>query len=337
MAITEAKNILQANAPSTIETMCSTSSKTVILVSAKKTLLQMWWKDLNSKVKLSYVRDRAPELYLWILALFLEPYYSQDRIITTKIIHLAMMLDDTYDAYATIEEIRLLTQAINKWDISAMLQLPECLKPFYEMLLHEFVEFNKQLPQLETSNLVFEASKKAFQELARGYHQEAEWRHSGEVPSFEEYTRVGVTTSTHNFISVSAFMGMGEIVTKEAFTWYQSHPKILTTSASISRLHDDVMTVEFERERCPSAKCIEAYIKTYRVSENVALEAVRTIVENAWKDINEGCLKPRVVSMDILAPIVNLTRKIDVAYKYNDGFTFPEKTFKEYITLLFCV
>ncbi|KAL8234107.1 hypothetical protein R6Q59_020207 [Mikania micrantha] len=198
------------------------------------------------------------------------------------------------------------------------------------MLLNEFAEFNKQLPQLETSNLVFEASKKAFQELARGYHQEAEWRHSGEVPSFEEYMRVGLTTSTHNFISVSAFMGMGEIVTKEAFTWYQSHPKILTASASISRLHDDVMTVEFERERGPSATSIEAYRKTYGVSEYVALEAVKTIVENAWKDINEGCLKPRVVSMDILAPIVNLTRMIDVAYKYNDGLTFPKKT-------LFCV
>ncbi|KAL8199346.1 hypothetical protein R6Q57_012914 [Mikania cordata] len=300
-------------------------------------IVSMWWKGLNSRVKLSYVRDRAPELYLWILGLFLEPYYSQARIITTKIIYLAVMLDDTYDAYATIEEIRLLTHAINKWDISALSQLPECLKSFYEMLLNEFAEFNKQLPQLETSNLVFEASKKAFQELARGFHQEAEWRHSGEVPSFEEYLRVGLTTATHNFISVSAFMGMGEIVTKEAFTWHQSHPKILTASESITRLHDDVMTVEFERERGPSATCIEAYMKTYGVSENTAFEVVKTILENAWKDINEGCLKPREVPMDVLAPIVNLARMTDVTYKYNDGFTFPEKTLKEYITLLFCV
>ncbi|KAL8199348.1 hypothetical protein R6Q57_012916 [Mikania cordata] len=300
-------------------------------------IVSMWWKDLDSKVKLSYVRDRVPELYLWILALFLEPYYSQARIITTKIIQLVVMLDDTYDAYATIEEIRLLTHAINKWDISAMSQLPEYMKPFYEMLLNEFAEFNKQLHQVETSNLIFEASKKAFQELARGYHQEAEWRHSEEVPSFEEYMRVGLITSTHDLLSLSAFMGMGKIVTQEAFTWHQSHPKILTASESISRLHDDVMTVEFERERGPSATCIEAYMKTNGVSENIAFKAVKTIVENAWKDINEGCLKPREVPMDVLAPVVNLARMIDVAYKYNDGFTFPEKTFKEYITLLFCV
>lgn len=58
------------------------------------------------------------------------------------------------------------------------------------------------------------------------------------------------------------------------------------------------------------------------------------MIENAWKDINEGCLKPREVSMDLLAPILNLARMIDVVYKYDDGFTFPETTLKEYIILL---
>lgn len=45
-------------------------------------------------------------------------YYSQVRIITTKIIALLLLLDDTYDAYATIDEIRLLTHAINRYRLS---------------------------------------------------------------------------------------------------------------------------------------------------------------------------------------------------------------------------
>ncbi|KAM0039522.1 putative lyase [Helianthus debilis subsp. tardiflorus] len=276
--------------------------------------------------------DRVPECYVWILSLFSEPYYSQARIITTKVILLVLVLDDTYDAYATIEEIRLLTDAINRWDISAMPQLPEYIKPFYEIILNEHAEFNKQgLTDLT------EASKKAFQEQARGYHQEAEWRHSGEVPSFEEYMRIGLPTSTHDLLCKSALIGMGKIVTQEAYAWYQSHPKIMIASQTISRLQDDVMTVEFERERAPSATGIDTYMKTFGVSENVAVEAINKMVENAWKDINEGCLKPREVPMDLLAPIVNLARMIDVAYKHNDGFTFPEKTLKEIITLLLCV
>nr|GEV75622.1 alpha-copaene synthase-like [Tanacetum cinerariifolium]GEV79903.1 alpha-copaene synthase-like [Tanacetum cinerariifolium]GEV94547.1 alpha-copaene synthase-like [Tanacetum cinerariifolium] len=92
--------------------------------------------------------------------------------------------------------------------------------------------------------------------------------------------------------------------------------------------------MKFERERAPTATSVDAYIKTYGVSEIVAIEELKKTAENAWKDINEGCLKPREVPMDLLAPIVNLARMIEVAYKYNDGFTCPEKTLKEYITLL---
>ena len=72
---------------------------------------------MDFQVITPYVRDRVPELYLWILSLFFEPYYSQARIITTKIILLLLVLDDTYDAYATIEEIRLLTDAINRYSL----------------------------------------------------------------------------------------------------------------------------------------------------------------------------------------------------------------------------
>ncbi|PWA99702.1 terpene synthase 8 [Artemisia annua] len=299
-------------------------------------IVSKWWKDMDFQFITPYVRDRVPELYLWILSLFFEPYYSQARIITTKIILLLLVLDDTYDAYATIEEIRLLTDAINRWDVSAMERLPEYIKPFYEILLNEYVGFNKQVSQEGKAHLV-DASKQAFQEIARGYLKEAEWRHSGEVPSFEEYIKIGLTTSTHDLLCKSSLIGMGKIVTEEAFTWYLSHPPIMTASELISRLSDDVMTFEFERERAPTATSVDAYIKTNGVSETVAIEELKKMVENAWKDINEGCLKPREVPMDLLAPIVNLARMIEVAYKYNDGFTFPEKTLKEYITLLFQV
>ncbi|KAJ0959467.1 putative lyase [Helianthus annuus] len=130
---------------------------------------------------------------------------------------------------------------------------------------------------------------------------------------------------------------MGKIVTEEVIAWFESHPKIVTTSQTIGRLHGDLMTIAFERERAPSATGVDAYMKTFGVSENVAIEAIINIIEDGWKDINEGCLKPTEVPMEILAPLVNLTRMIDVIYKYTDGFTFSECTFKEYITLLFCV
>ena len=62
-----------------------------------------------------YAREKLPETYLWMLAVFVEPHYSEARIITTKIAQLVLVLDDTFDAYATLEELRLLTDAINRY------------------------------------------------------------------------------------------------------------------------------------------------------------------------------------------------------------------------------
>ncbi|KAI3694376.1 hypothetical protein L1987_77341 [Smallanthus sonchifolius] len=297
-------------------------------------IVSKWWKDMRFQETNPYIRDRVPEIYLWILGLYFEPSYSLARIIATKITLFLVVLDDTYDAYATIEEIRLLTDAINRWDISAMSQIPEYIRPFYKILLNEYAELEKQLAKEGRANSVI-ASKEAFQDIARGYLEEAEWTNSGYVASFPEYMKNGLITSAYNVISKSALVGMGEIVSEDALAWYESHPKILQASELISRLQDDVMTYQFERERGQSATGVDAYIKTYGVSEKEAIDELKKMIENAWKDINEGCLKPRQVSMDLLAPILNLARMIDVVYRYDDGFTFPGKTLKEYITLLF--
>ena len=63
-------------------------------------------------------------------------------------------------------------------------------------------------------------------------------------------------------------------------------------------------------------------------------EKFNLIFENAWKDINQECLKPTPVSMEILLRIVNLARLVEVTYKDGDGFTHPQH-FKDMISTLF--
>ncbi|KAI3499107.1 hypothetical protein L1887_34900 [Cichorium endivia] len=298
--------------------------------------LQVWWKDMRFQETTPYIRDRVPESYLWILGMYSEPRYSLARIIATKITLFTVVLDDTYDAYATIEEIRLLTDAINRWDMSAMEQIPEYIRPFYKILLDEYAELEKQLAIEGRANIVI-ASKEAFQGLARGYLEEAEWTNSGSVASCPEYMKNGLITSGIDLFCKSAFVGMDEIISENELAWYNSHPKTLQACELITRLEDDVMTYQFERERGQSATSVDAYIKTYGVSEKEAIDELKIMIENARKDINEGCLKPREVSMDLLAPILGVARMLDVIYRYDDAFTFPGSTMTEYITLLFGV
>lgn len=76
-------------------------------------------------------------------------------------------------------------------------------------------------------------------------------------------------------------------------------------------------------------------MRDYNVSTQVAMEKFQEMAEIAWKDVNEGILRPTPVSAEILTRILNLARIIDVTYKHNqDGYTHPEKVLKPHIIAL---
>ena len=64
--------------------------------------------------KLFYARDRMVECYFWIMGVYFEPKYAKGRQITTKMIAIASLFDDTFDAYATFEELELFMVAIER-------------------------------------------------------------------------------------------------------------------------------------------------------------------------------------------------------------------------------
>ena len=76
-----------------------------------------WWKDLDFSSNLPFVRDRVVEGYFWIAIACFEPQYSYARRIQTKLHALMTTTDDIFDAYGTLEELGLYTEAIGRFDI----------------------------------------------------------------------------------------------------------------------------------------------------------------------------------------------------------------------------
>ncbi|CAH8260483.1 unnamed protein product [Arabidopsis lyrata] len=72
--------------------------------------LTKWWKDLDLVSKLPYIRDRLVECHFASLGTYFEPQYSLGRIILAKIMMIVVVVDDTYDAYATLPEVTALTE-----------------------------------------------------------------------------------------------------------------------------------------------------------------------------------------------------------------------------------
>ncbi|KAK1584503.1 hypothetical protein Q3G72_033573 [Acer saccharum] len=64
---------------------------------------------------------------------------------------LLTVVDDTNDSYGTPEELQLLIDAIHRWDISALDDLPDYMKIVYSTLLNLFDEISNGLTEKERS------------------------------------------------------------------------------------------------------------------------------------------------------------------------------------------
>lgn len=291
--------------------------------------LTRWWKGLH--VKLPFARDRSAEAYFWILGTYYEPQYSFARKIFNKLFKIVSLVDDTYDAYGTIDELELLTQAVQSWDESCMNQLPDHVKWCYQAILETFKEVEEELAQEGSSNCV-QYAKEQMKSLCQAYLQEAKWCHEKHVPTHDEYMEIGQLTSGFPFGIVASFLGMGDIASKEVFEWVCQNPmpKAVIASAIINRLMNDMGGHKFEQSRNHVASSIQCHVERHGApSEEHAHDALKNILDNSWKDLNEAMLRPYPIPKPLLARILNLARVSDVVYKGEDGYTIVSQSMKD--------
>ncbi|XP_052209331.1 valerianol synthase TPS1B-like [Diospyros lotus] len=294
--------------------------------------ISRWWKDLDLVSEVSFARNRIVECFLWSMSAYFEPQYALARMILAKIIAMVTITDDTYDAYGTRKELKLFTAAVQRWDVAAIDGLPDYMKALYRAVLKFYDELDREITKQGRARVGCYA-KAAFKRIVRAYDVESEWLQEGYVPSFDEYLTNALETS-NCVLQTSSFMGMGELATSEAFEWLQCKPKMMTASALIGRLRNDITSHKDEEKRKHVATGLKCYMEQHGVTEQEAIGELHGRIESEWKHINEEMLRPNAISRHLLMRILNLTRFLDVVYKYDDGFTHPE-TVLDHINSLF--
>ncbi|RDX75093.1 (-)-germacrene D synthase, partial [Mucuna pruriens] len=267
-----------------------------------------WWKRSEFARKVRYARERVVEGYLWPLAMSYEPEHSAARKMESKLIGCISLLDDTYDAYGTIEELELLTQAIQRWDISFIQSLPESMKVVFNAIVELWDEIKLTTVESEKSSMVVQIVKQAFGNLARAYLVEAKWRHEVYIPTYQEYKINGAISSTYP-LQITSFLLLTNFSTQEVFDWTLSDPTILKA---------------FEQQRMHVASAVECCMKQYGISQDEAYKFIRKEIEDFWKVINEECLKSGHIPKLVLDCILNVARITEFTYenfedKYTDG------------------
>ncbi|XP_020206642.1 probable terpene synthase 2 isoform X2 [Cajanus cajan] len=292
-----------------------------------------WWiQDLNVSTNMPFARDRIVESCFWILGVYFEPQHSLARRIMIKVIAISSIIDDMYDAYGTIDELELFTNAIERWDICALVDLPEYMKLCYASLLEVFEEIEQELRKQGKAHFV-KYAKKEVKRLVQAYITEARWFHYNHKPTVEEYMKVATMSCGFSMLTTVSFLGM-EDTTEEVLKWATSDPKIVVAASTLCRLMDDIVGSEFEQKRGHVVSCLECYMKQHNASRQDAIEELLKEVERAWKDINEECLNPTQVPMTFLIRVVNLARMMDVLYKEEDSYTNAGGIMKDYIKAL---
>ncbi|XP_051141785.1 cis-muuroladiene synthase-like [Andrographis paniculata] len=284
-----------------------------------------WWKNIDLISKLSFARDRVPELYFWGLVMYFKPEDSFSRIAVAKCTIITSILDDMYDNYATVEEAEAFTKSLQRWDIDEIDRLPDYMKVVYKFILSTY------------EDLVCEASKRGrsfaapyvrevIQELSLGYNNELKWFLGIKMPTLEAYNDNIIITSTVYLLSTPALLGM-KSATDEVFHWLHNRPKFVLAAARIGRFLDDLGSHQREGREGQMLTAVTMYMKLHGVTKQEALAKFAEIVEDSWKEINsELCNLPSYVPPEVAIFLLNFARATEIFYKNSeDGYTCPEK------------
>ncbi|PPS00629.1 hypothetical protein GOBAR_AA20041 [Gossypium barbadense] len=282
------------------------------------------WKEENMESRLPYARNRIVECFFSAIAVYFEPCYARACNIYAKLLSTLVLNDDTYDAYSTYEELQYFTDAIQRFDIGIMDELPtNYLKLVYETILNIHNEAEDKMRKEGRSYAISYAINE-FKKLAEACFAERRWVHRSYVPTFDEYMDTAMTSSAGLVSVCQALIGIMEEADETAYQCLiNTDNKLHKTVNKIARLYDDLSTNEAEEKRG-----LVCGTSCYSV------EAYREMIEVAWKDMNEACLKPMPVSNKIAVRALNVARLVLVLYKKDDGFTRPELSLKDAIAKL---
>ncbi|KAI9077166.1 hypothetical protein K1719_040872 [Acacia pycnantha] len=81
---------------------------------------------------------KAVKWYMWAMACLTDPKFSEQRIELTKSVSLVYIIDDIFDVYGSLDDLTCFTDAVNRWDSTDTVQLPDYMKSCFN-LLHDTI------------------------------------------------------------------------------------------------------------------------------------------------------------------------------------------------------
>ncbi|XP_057845507.1 sesquiterpene synthase Cad isoform X1 [Cryptomeria japonica] len=297
-------------------------------------LISTWWKH-SSVIQLDFFRHRHIEFYFWWDCSIFEPEYSTTRIGLAKFLTTLSLIDDIYDTYGTIDELRPFTTALIRWDISMIDNLPDYMKTSFQFT-HEIHKEIASEAERKHGPFVHKYIQSCWKSYISAYMQEAEWIASNHKPGFDEYLINGVISAGMRITMIYALLLTNAPLSDEIMEKLDIPSSRLQALVSLTtRLLDDIKDFEDEKARGETASSIECYIKDNPSSTTEdALNYVTNHIESCVQELNQEFLKPSDIPDYCRKVYFNGgIRGIFFLFKDVDGFTFShQKEIRDAIT-----
>ncbi|XP_010247894.1 PREDICTED: terpene synthase 10-like [Nelumbo nucifera] len=277
-----------------------------------------WWTDLGLAEALRFSRDRIVENYLWTTGIIFEPQFGYCRRQLTKANCLITTIDDVYDVYGTLDELKLFTDAVERWDINTLRDLPDYMKICFMALYNNINEMAYDFLKKRGWDIL-KYLKKGWLDLCKTYLVEAQWYYNGYKPTLEEYLNNAWISISAPTILVHNYFCVENKIKEEALEQLDNYPSIVRSSGALLRYSDDLGTSTDELKRGDVPKSIQCYMHETGAPEEIAREHIRGLRAKEWKKMNKCMTAPSPFPQAFKDSAAGLGRMAQFMYQHGDG------------------
>nr|GEV96899.1 (E)-beta-ocimene synthase, chloroplastic-like [Tanacetum cinerariifolium] len=254
----------------------------------------------------------------------LEARWYIDAYGLTKVGTLITVIDDIYDVYGSLDELKIFTDVVKRWDINAIEHMPEHLQVGYQALYNTVNELGSNTP------IALPILVKEWGDLLEAFYVEAKWTHNKYIPTLEDYLNnawrsvSGVVILTHGYFLIN------KETKKDMIEPLEKYHELFKWSSTIFRLCNDLGTSSDEIKQGKTANAISCYMHENGVCEEVSREYIKNLIDEAWRKIIKAQVACSQESGDPFVDMaINLARMSHCTYQYGDGFGAPDARAKD--------
>ncbi|KAI3868709.1 hypothetical protein MKX03_025959 [Papaver bracteatum] len=280
--------------------------------------ISRWWNNLGVAKILNFARDRIVECFLSSVGFCWEPKYERCREWLTKILSFALVIDDIYDVYGSLEELELFTDAIERWDYKAVDKLPYYMKICFLALYNTVNQMAFEILREQQFDILPHLTE-SLANSVKAMSTEAKWCRKGYMPTFVEYQHNGAVSSVGYVFLEIAFFATNQNISDGVLHAFMSNHPLLYSACLVCRLSNDLATSSVELKRGEVASSIYCYMQETKNSEKDAREHINGLIMETWKEMNRFMFDSSPFDHSFVNLVLNFARTSLFMYQYGDG------------------